>query len=117
MTLTPNLPLLRKALDWAELEAKKPRRESQWNQAMWLSETDCGTAYCIAGYVAHITADINRDDGIGMTTLSGVLIPRHATRELGLTNGEAAQLFMASNSIADLRMIAEDIAERAGEEL
>ncbi len=30
-----NVPLLRKVVEWAEAEAKKPGLESQWDQSMW----------------------------------------------------------------------------------
>lgn len=119
-----NIPLLRKAVEWAEAEAAKPKSECQWEQKYYVlpvpdetnlmgwynAETvkqtrqalgrsdDCGTCYCIAGYIAHVS-------GREFTYATAEPI---ALEELGLTNDH--NLFLASNSITTVREIAERIA-------
>lgn len=113
-----NIPLLRKAVEWAEAEAAKPN--GLWLQKWWVSPADtsdsylmalrqahgltedCGTAYCIAGYVCHV---------------EGIETGQHAeeaARLLGIDPGKSSAafipLFAAGNTIEDVRRIAEDIA-------
>ena len=106
-----NVPLLRKAVEWAEAEAAKPVDQSHWNQMDWVSERACGTAYCIAGYVAQLQDErlvsqstIYDEDG---KYLSSRLVAMEA---LGLTPPQAGVLFWGANSIEDVRRIAEDLA-------
>ncbi len=51
---TPNIPLLRKCIEWAEVEALKPERECEWDQQNYCKTArqrtaaygvPCGTAY------------------------------------------------------------------------
>lgn len=119
---TVNIPLLRKAVEWAEGEAAKPRELSEWEQGYWMLSVqtrveaaanaerfghgllpefvkapECGTCYCIAGYVAHSAG------------LDGA--PRREARDLlGLSRQQAENLFDAYNTIEDVRRIAESIA-------
>jgi len=110
---TVNIPLLRKAVEWAEAEAAKPWELSEWNQAevavepQWLqSESgeqkadECGTCYCIAGYIA---------------ALDGVMVNRmeYAAGVLGIPRTDSmtvSPLFASQNTIEDVRRIAESIA-------
>ena len=59
----PNIPLLRKVVEWAESEEKLELAQARrWNQMHWFIQYDrehedyqdieCGTAYCIAGFIA-----------------------------------------------------------------
>jgi hypothetical protein len=72
---TVNIPLLRKAVEWAEAEAAKPPELCEWRQTYWVTPAseveaamwgiwadsrsavevgrapECGTCYCVAGYV------------------------------------------------------------------
>jgi hypothetical protein len=114
--LTPNLPLLRKAVEWAEAEAARPDQEnSEWAQAYFqisgcLIDRECETAYCIAGYVVQLAG---RDRSFA--TLS-----EQAAHLLGISNlshHAAAGLFDASNTIEDVRRHADRIAAAAGERL
>ena len=133
---TPNLPLLRKAVEWAEAEAAKPLTESAWDQSVYRmsgSELDrtCGTAFCIAGYVAEITgaqwagagqsswlvAD-DDDPPEHVSPMYGLVFIEHrVSRLLGVTEREGEYLFDPDRTIDDLRIAAEEIAARAGERL
>lgn len=124
---TPNIPLLRKAVEWAEAEAAKTDGTCEWDQVAWARKTKCGTSFCIAGYVV-------------MASVPGAVIPNLAFQEEGewlqldvngepeswpdvaqaqlhITDTEANWLFEANNSITDVRKFAERIAARAGERL
>lgn len=108
-----NIPLLRKAVEWVEDEAQKPAVERQWDQSTWIVGYGCGTTYCVAGYVAMLGDERYGDsrlwvdvDGDG----NEIHCSDFAQRELGISNAEAAELFFADNSAADVRRIAEQIA-------
>lgn len=139
-TYTPDLPLLRKLVDWAEEEEVRQDRgedgkDVYWMQNNWLSTdfvrkngevTDqiCSTGCCIAGKVAldfgtPIFTDWDgvteyvRDDNDGLV----YSIREFGREQLGLQKSEADDLFEGDNKAADIRTVAERIAERAGEEL
>lgn len=118
-----NIPLLRKAVEWAEAEAAKPRELCEWEQGVWalsaeeraaapLADMDltelpmyekapgCGTCYCIAGFVAVAS---------GVETV-GYYHEVEASRLLGLDPVQACDLFHADNTIEDVRRIAESLA-------
>lgn len=125
-----NIPLLRKAVEWAEAEAAKPRELCEWYQPRWASRAtldvfmdyttvvsepdgvvvyeayskspECGTCFCIAGYTATIAT--------GDENLTDPRIAIIAQKELGLTDTQAFRLFHASNTIQDVRNVAEAIA-------
>lgn len=109
--MTVNMPLLRKAVAWAEAEAAKPEEECQWWQEEYEKAGDligrtCGTCYCIAGYVLHINGfATNGCADEQAAALLGIDVEDH--------NG-CVGLFNAENTIADIRRIAEGIAEEAG---
>lgn len=111
-----NIPLLRKAVEWAEAEAAKPKSQSLWHQGAWSETAGCGTAYCIAGYVAQVV-DARYEQS---QNVEGVHVSNFAAEALGI-GGQVdscgqenctctVDLFSASNTIADVRRIAEDIA-------
>lgn len=119
-----NVPLLRKAVEWAEAEAAKPPELCEWEQNWWSLSVQvreqrryyddltpeeqrafnkaptCGTCYCIAGYVAAQAGA--RVAGWGMEDI--------ATDLLGLDFDAARRLFYSHNTIEDVRRIAEEIA-------
>jgi hypothetical protein len=117
-----NIPLLRKAVEWAETEAAKPPELCEWNQGSWVAVVDpmdrqeigtgyttkslgkaqeCGTCFCVAGYVVEVVDGRTHVD----------LIPDRAAELLGIDMYEAmAGLFSTDNTIADVRRIAEDLA-------
>lgn len=129
---TVNIPLLRKAVEWAEAEAAKPLELCEWEQAeyvspkwrqeLWrrtyevkddappaeewfgrlaLKSPDCGTCYCVAGYVAAGMYGIDEE-------ISDVRAD--AMEALGLDEDQADDLFHDDNTIQDVRRIAESIA-------
>lgn len=114
-----NVPLLRKAVEWAEVENALPN--GMWSQRFWAQQTECGTAYCIAGFVAQEMSDgIDFWQGIRIASQcidpdSGdkVSISTFAAERLGLTLAESDALFAASNTIEDVRDVFEWILERA----
>jgi nucleotide-binding universal stress UspA family protein len=106
----PNIPLLRKAVEWAEAEAAKTDGTSLWDQTIWAGDTGCGTAYCVAGWTVYEAA--GRQD-----VRVGPQVESEAQALVGLTDDESSDLFHPDNSIEDIRRIAEQIAARAGERL
>jgi hypothetical protein len=106
-----NIPLLRKAVEWAEAEAAKPRAECQWYQRFWVTPAvcvgrDCGTCFCIAGYVGQ-ALDARYADG---DWVDDVHVSEFACEALGLDGGAMELLFCGVNTIKDVRRIAEEIA-------
>ena len=73
MSTEPNIPLLRKAVEWVEAQAALPEIDREWMQSDWLATphdrarwnfelhgqvaeivaAHCGAAYCVAGWVAQ----------------------------------------------------------------
>lgn len=130
---TVNIPLLRKAVEWAEAEAAKPAIDCQWVQDGWrtsprrralelLDETPleysrgarsrlashCETAYCIAGWTLHEAGWAAEKFGAADPDL----ISAEAAELLGIADWEGTEphLFHEDNSIEDVRRIAEDLA-------
>lgn len=124
---TPDIPLLRKCVEWAEAEAAKPYALREWMQSHYvvLSESDdswegswmahlrrakspeCGTCFCIAGYADHVAGrDSEYQD-----------VHESAQELLGLTEDEGERLFDGGNDIKDVRREAEMIAARINEKL
>ena len=108
----PNVPLLRKATEWvaeqSALSILDPNRK--WDQTTWYEtrpETGCGTVCCVAGYVS---VDLLGND-------PGNNHAEKTSEALGLTFGEAETLFKATNTAETVQLVAELIAERAGEKL
>lgn len=119
----PNLPLLRKTLEYLE---EHPNQHDQYSWGTTIKVEDalaekCGTAMCISGWAQILNgADVVGNSFEGMTAL-------------GLTYQEAEDLFertifvnldrpkggLASRSQirANIQAVAERIAERAGERL
>lgn len=125
-----NVPLLRKAVEWAEAEAAKPKELCRWMQSLYIcpspadletltpeqlaqlggrdcvttashgKDASCGTCFCVAGWIAFELEG-------NMSYQSTYDIARKA---LGLTGREASDLFDACNSIEQVREIAEEIA-------
>lgn len=110
-----NIPLLRKAVEWAEAEAVKPDGEfCAWRQGEWRTDMKCGTVYCIAGFVAQ-TVDQRYATA---NTVEDVHVSQFAAEALGLTLGGCGldgctcevHLFDGANTIEDVRRIAESLA-------
>ena len=128
-----NVALLREAVEWAEAEWEKGYSYSRWHQAEWISHSgdihgfftkdenfegpkdpSCGTCFCIAGYVVSTQYEVTVPSGVGPLFVSSkgqvVNEMREATALLGLDETQARRLFAGSNSIQDIRQIAEEIA-------
>lgn len=124
-----NVPLLRKAVEWAEIESTKPRAESQWEQDAYRYdagdavtidlETEetvikCNTAYCIAGWTVAMTlrkGEYQDASGDVYSTRSKKFVADvevRALEELGLETDRG--LFDCQNTIQDVRRIAEELA-------
>lgn len=128
-----NVPLLRKAVEWAEVEAAKPAIDCEWNQRGWVTlpweraeqllagadeipdavEAHCGTAYCIAGYVANLSGFWSDKERAGAGVewgVDGEHVSDFAQAKLGIDDAGASDLFYANNTIEQVRSIAETIA-------
>lgn len=101
---TINIPLLRKAVEWAEAEAALPVAQSAWFQPGVVTPGEqigrsCGTAYCIAGYIAMIETGEVRP---GIEAVS-IAFDALGTEDVG-------GLFWADNTIEQVREYAEALA-------
>jgi hypothetical protein len=135
----PNRQRLIKLVTWAAGENAKKQLglPSEWDQGYWVTRDDrvqfavdgCGTACCLGGKVAIEDGGVpvrdevgdwaTFDDGI---TTGNVVFPdvdpeemvsvsEYARDALGLTDGQASQLFAGSNSYEDvLRIVGELLA-------
>lgn len=118
-----NTELLTQVIKWAEESEKAPDTEPMpgwgvWGQTMWfrrssrLQEVTCGTAYCIAGQVAHQAGYEPVWDDASVAhycRLPGgfpVSASEVAQETLGLTADEATAMFNANNTIADVQAVA-----------
>lgn len=148
--MTPDIPRLRKAVEFAEASAAAygPDLEdifatggvdTAWYQGFYVAlireptaedvlsgqatVQSCGTAYCIAGYtVAQLPGYSEKlvpragptcavlKPYLNGRPIADLEIAELARRELGLTRGQADQLFDGGNSVEDVRRIAEEIA-------
>lgn len=120
-----NVPLLRKAVEWVEEQAALPEEQSEWYQGTWrvsgdILDRSCGTAYCMAGYIGQLLDERYKES----QTVDGMHVADFAGEALGLDTpdvdatylgvgviGHAFQpLFHASNTVEDIRRIAEELA-------
>lgn len=124
--MTVNLPLLREAVAWATQEAALPVAKRTWFQGEWAAPgrevgRGCGTVYCIAGYIVFhngfepygkYSSKVHNPE----TGVEGY-IPYIAQQLLGISDRDAWKLFAGENTLADIRSIARQIADREGETL
>ena len=75
----------------AAIEADLPH----WRQSSWISTTDCGTAYCFAGWAVRIHDGTDPDEETP--------IQYKAEQALGLDPWLAKPLFAARNTLSELR--------------
>jgi hypothetical protein len=98
---TVDVPLLRKQLEWATAHPE------EHYQGDWVQETECGTAYCIAGHtVVDAGYEIHQDprtDEVLVTTEQGKRHVGDVARELlGLPVDSlchSSRLFAGGNSL------------------
>lgn len=137
---TVNIPLLRKAVEWAEAEAAKPWELCEWYQGWfktpasevsegaWVDDRyvtnaqvkapSCGTCFCIAGWITEQTLPSEltlHKDGFLLLDPNGLTVTdaeEFASKQLGLDAGRHP-LFNGGNTIEDVRRIAESIAGEA----
>jgi hypothetical protein len=84
-----NADLARRTL--AAIEADLPH----WRQSSWISKTDCGTAYCFAGWAVKLHDGTDPDEKTP--------IQYKAEEALGLDPWLAKPLFDGSNTLGELR--------------
>lgn len=136
----PDLPLLRKVVDYIKAD---PKSWSQENWAMrlfskWVQPRDqngrfaqgqryqtCGTAMCVAGHAASLGGfQIAWDDKAQYASYvketgkfdTLVTIAMAATHALGINRNEAQMLFRGRNNLGDVLRVCQGIAARVGEE-
>lgn len=81
-----------------------------WNQREWATETECGTAYCFAGWTVKLgdpTAEFDfvDDDSPEYVSIPGSMVPigKYAAQLLNLDyTHDGNPLFEWSNSLDDL---------------
>jgi hypothetical protein len=114
----PNIPLLRKMVEWVEEQEQLPARDREWEQVSWLRRGTywtCGTVMCVAGKVAvdaGFVPSFGNDDFTYYVTdpVTGQShdVEKLAAELLGI--GDDSPLFGGSNNAADIRRHAEAIA-------
>lgn len=104
--MSVNVELLQRTL--AQIEA----HPELWEQREWRTETDCGTAYCFAGWAAVLSgaAFVRHEDGslsyeyvIPPGGGDSIWIQDYAAQVLGIGSRHAMDLFDGYNTLADLR--------------
>jgi hypothetical protein len=109
--VTPNVPLLRQTMDHILAHPDLHRQNA------WAIRTDCGTAYCFAGWACALSGlrvdqrDFGRYDGRAVHVTDGRYIEIAARDLLGLDPLSAAHMFDADNTTADLKHYVDQIAE------
>jgi len=125
-----NVPLLRKAVEWVESEVAKPWEIREWDQEDWVSDSHrdpefrqyaeskdlnikaahCGTAYCVAGYIAQLHNPVFEKNEMALIDGNRVHSSDYAARLLGLDDQQAHRLFYGGNSAERVREVAEELA-------
>lgn len=117
----PNIPLLRKIVEWVEEQDALPEAVREWDQASWYQEHgefSCGTTMCVAGKVVidagwkPVDVDEDEDGTTSECTKDGQqsLIQDVAADLLGIDEDDAYSLFHLTNTAQDIRQRAERIA-------
>ena len=125
------IPLLRKSVEWAEAEARKPDIDRRWRQenyrmnAVQLAAAllkqmgvkiplrsqmqvaaHCGTCYCMTGWLGQ-----ELDPRYANTEVVGsVHVAAFVREQMGFTDQEAGMLFDGNNTITRVRELCERIA-------
>lgn len=127
----PNIPLLRKYVEWVETQAALPLLDREWLQSYYVLDPEshvrykkerlaeqgekvflkdlrptCGSAFCVAGRIAadHDPRYAKND------VINGVHCADVAMKLLRISHEDAMSLFRGQNTATDIREIAEDIA-------
>lgn len=91
----------------------------EWGQDAFVRQTDCGTAFCVAGH-AMIRAGYTLHHGIDFVDPGGEFVEDpwdEATAVLRLNDDQAWQLFQADNTRGDVQRAFEQIALDAADQL
>lgn len=102
-------------LAWAAIDKILAHPELH-DQGVWLKQTECGTAGCLAGHVTLLAGDtpttwhvdsFGFDTGIGESVISSAtgrrrLVSARARELLYITDGQADELFNDGNSVGYL---------------
>jgi hypothetical protein len=135
---TPNIPLLRKGVEWVEWQDSLPAIDSQWRQEDYLmteyrhalallSDDVQELSRVLSGPVQRTASQVSAHCGtaycfagyIGQLldkryerkdTVNFVHVADFARRQLGITEHQAQLLFDGCNRAADIRRICEAIA-------
>lgn len=113
-----NVELLKQAVKWAEWSHEQ--KNGEWRQLMWAHQDECGTSYCIAGWIAHeagVQFDFNTlNEAHTCKDWNGVTRPvaEVASELLGLDEDDTYPLFAASISIEEVREHAEALIQEHG---
>ncbi|MGH3499832.1 MAG: hypothetical protein ACRDQA_02845 [Nocardioidaceae bacterium] len=122
---TPNIGLLRKAVEWVEEQDALAKRgeKSEWEQIAWFipsgtrvptfaAPQTCGSACCVAGYIATQTGAAWVDSDAVISPESGEVVSAHdyAEERLGIDPLGSDILFHSDNTAEDIRRIAEQLA-------
>lgn len=145
--MTLNIELLREAVEWVEWQAELDVSKREWNQGFWFLDldavregyrrqdlsgydfeypldvaeqrTECGTAYCLAGYVAQkqmeaeVLSKFFRKGGPAKPDKL-FKVSKVARKMLGISKDDAQDLFAFDNSAAEIRRVASRIARENG---
>lgn len=103
----PNMKLLKRVL------AKIDEHPELHDQRAYATKTACGTAHCIAGWIAVLTGHKPDVKHGGIVTVGGRSVRILATEKAGLTHDEAGELFSSYNKRTDIDKIIAEIGERA----
>lgn len=115
--MAPNIPLLRRTLDHIRAHPE------EWRQGYWR----CGTTMCFAGHAAFLAGGewFHPEDPMcsymvaqpgEVTYLRGaVRVEDRARRVLGLTEGQADELFAGINTLGEIETLIDEICAEAGE--
>jgi hypothetical protein len=136
----PNIPLLRKGLEWVEWQASLPEIDREWHQDSWIipPEDRAGImADDILGNFAHPDLDWNQVEEqveahcgtaycfagyvaqlcdkryAADEEVNEVHVSDYAREQLGLTKGQAGRLFSCDNSARSIRLLCEEFAGEA----
>jgi hypothetical protein len=113
MTTKPNAELAYRVLDHIDAHPE------QWNQGLWVTKVECGTAACFAGWACLLSGEKpDSDELLGVLLRSGMPIPDRAEQLLrasrfvtSLVDGEweDEDLFGEYNTREDLGRLVEEI--------
>lgn len=106
----PNAELAYKILDQIDAHPE------QWVQNHWMTTTECGTAYCFAGWAVNLSGGTLQEDvynvivASGPPEIDGLLVERAADVLLGICSRDLPEdLYDGYNCRRDLDRIVADV--------